>query len=240
MEKQFKIIQESEEEVDDHGNWGYLLLAPDGELWKVGRPRDDDWGLEAVIEVPLKVIGADEMIPDWAALDCKICQQMRAENASKSVATYWGVEVAQQHFPDYRPKDIVVNGSSSSGMLFSPSQFDDSGIVTAEKKATFANTLAFLICHEQTCFDTRFFTPTFFRQLVKTFGFDPNMEKKAFKDRYLSDASGKLAFVTQLANHVPVGVCADVEKMVGAWVRLKWVPYWTKAAARVAARNAKS
>lgn len=100
MRKAFKIAEISEGPVSGHDTFGYLLLARDGELWKVGRRQPDylppEWEVGRIIELRLQYTGPDAVTPDFQTEGCQHWQPLKANNPRAAVEKFWGRDVADR------------------------------------------------------------------------------------------------------------------------------------------------
>lgn len=103
MKKAFIVAEVSEGPVTGHDTFGFLLLAKDAELYKVGRRQPDylpqEWHVGKVIEVRLRYTGPDEVMPDWQAVGCEHWQPMKANNPRAAVAKVWDEATADRFVP---------------------------------------------------------------------------------------------------------------------------------------------
>src|SRR4051794_11626371 len=103
MKKKFMIAEASEEPVTGQDVVGYLLLARDGEAWRVGRRTPEflppEWRTGLIIEVSMRYAGPDVVTPNWQAMGCDRWQPMRARNPFDVVARHWGQECAERFVP---------------------------------------------------------------------------------------------------------------------------------------------
>jgi len=103
MHKAFKIAEVSAGPVSGHDVYGFLLLARDGELWKVGRRMPDylppEWRVGQIIDVRMRYSGPDELKPDWQFVGCDHWEPMKANNPRAAVAKLFGSDVADRFVP---------------------------------------------------------------------------------------------------------------------------------------------
>lgn len=103
MLKKFMIVQKSEGPLPGRDDvFGYILLAPDAEMWRVARRHsfEDEWFQGEVIEVPLKYIGPDELAVNLSHVSgCIHWEPWLARQPYLAVEKFWGRETAERFVP---------------------------------------------------------------------------------------------------------------------------------------------
>jgi hypothetical protein len=94
----FLICQMSIEPVDGDV-FGYVMIAQDGELWRVGRTTtwvSHAWKLGEVVNVPIQYIGPDHVAPDWQRTESSYWELLTAHCPYRAVAKFFGRDVADR------------------------------------------------------------------------------------------------------------------------------------------------
>jgi hypothetical protein len=98
LTKKFLICQMSNEPIQGDV-FGYVMIARDGELWRVGRaksPEAGGWKLGQVVDVPIQYIGPDHVAPDWKRIESSYWEFLKAPCPYEAVAKFFGRDVADR------------------------------------------------------------------------------------------------------------------------------------------------
>jgi hypothetical protein len=106
MRKRFMIVQKSDKPLPGRDDvFGYILLAPDAEMWRVARRHsfEAEWLLGEVIEVEMMYLGPDELAVNLSRVSgCIHWEPWQAKMPYLAVEKFWGVEVAERFVPKDR------------------------------------------------------------------------------------------------------------------------------------------